>query len=97
MQVRIPPVAGSAHDRKPDHSGPSPKEYHPVRHHALIRTAQNGDTEATAQLLANLEGMVYRLAEKCIVGHHRGHLPPDAEAGPGPGRVSRRRTTTWGP
>ncbi|ARF55099.1 sigma-70 family RNA polymerase sigma factor [Streptomyces gilvosporeus] len=31
---------------------------------ALIRAAQNGDTEATAQVLESLEGMIYRLAEK---------------------------------
>ncbi|UQA94949.1 sigma-70 family RNA polymerase sigma factor [Streptomyces halobius] len=33
---------------------------------ALIRAAQNGDTEATAQVLDSLEGMIYRLAEKCM-------------------------------
>ncbi|WP_411140084.1 sigma-70 family RNA polymerase sigma factor [Streptomyces sp. x-80] len=31
---------------------------------ALIRVAQNGDTEATAQVLNSLEGMIYHLAEK---------------------------------
>ncbi|KIZ17308.1 sigma-70 family RNA polymerase sigma factor [Streptomyces natalensis] len=31
---------------------------------ALIRAAQNGDTEATAQALESLEGMIYRLAEQ---------------------------------
>ncbi|MEU7186455.1 sigma-70 family RNA polymerase sigma factor [Streptomyces sp. NPDC045369] len=30
---------------------------------ALIRSAQSGDAEATAQVLENLEGMIYRLAE----------------------------------
>ncbi|MEU5305987.1 sigma-70 family RNA polymerase sigma factor [Streptomyces noursei] len=33
---------------------------------ALIRAAQTGDAEATAQVLDGLEGMIYRLAEKQI-------------------------------